>query len=180
MAAGFSYGGWTALSMGGLRGNHAGYVGHCAEYGAASSHCDDLMSKEIRLAEVSADEWNRSYADARITHVMAIEPGLVWGLAAEDGEGLVENVSMIGLGDGGNRLLAANFDASGFADLLPDAEIDRIVPGFHFTAMPLCKPAGEAILIEEKDDPVCTDPEGADRAAIHARIVDRIAADLGL
>ena len=32
-AAGFSYGGWTALSLGGLRGNLEGATEHCNEYG---------------------------------------------------------------------------------------------------------------------------------------------------
>ena len=36
------------------------------------------------------------------------------------------------------------------------------------------------ILAAEGDDPVCDDPPGTDRAALHKRIVDRIAAFLGL
>lgn len=31
------------------------------------------------------------------------------------------------------------------------------------------KPQGRQRLIEEKDDPVCDDPKGADRADVHAR-----------
>ena len=43
MATGFSYGGWTALSMGGQTGNHAGYVAHCEEDAEASTHCQDII-----------------------------------------------------------------------------------------------------------------------------------------
>ena len=75
---------------------------------------------------------------------------------------------------------ATDFDASGLADLLPGATVDRHAPAIHFSALPLCKPMAEAILIEEGDDPVCTDPVGADRAAVHQAIIDRIAGDLGL
>ena len=50
----------------------------------------------------------------------------------------------------------------------------------HFTALPLCKPMAEEILTQEEDDPVCTDPAGTDRAAVHRRIVAGILADLGL
>ena len=50
----------------------------------------------------------------------------------------------------------------------------------HFTALPLCKPAAEEILKEEGDDPVCTDPKGTDRAAVHATIINEIAGELGL
>lgn len=75
---------------------------------------------------------------------------------------------------------ATDFDESGLADLLPDAQFAQFDPAFHFTAMPICKPEGEAILIEEKDDPVCTDPEGTDRSGVHAGIVDLMAKALDL
>jgi predicted dienelactone hydrolase len=136
------------------------------------------MGAGIRVMDVDADQWNASYGDPRVTHVMALDPGLIWGL--EDAAGLVENVTLIGLGDGEDRMLATDFDASGLADLLPGAQVLRITPAVHFTALPLCKPMGAAILIEEGDDPVCDDPEGADRAAIHLQIIEQMAADLGL
>lgn len=180
MAAGFSYGGWTALSLGGVMGDHAGYVAHCADHGAASSHCDGLMSAEIQLAEADPEVWNASYADPRVTHVVAIEPGLTWGLGADEVSGLVPDVTLISLGDGDDRMLATDYDASGFASLIPEVTNLPITPAFHFSALPLCKPMGAAILQEEGDDPVCTDPGGADRAAIHQAIVDQMAADLGL
>lgn len=86
---------------------------------------------------------------------------------------------MIGFGGAEDRMLATNFAQSGLAALMGDREVLQIVPAYHFTAMPLCKPAGEAILAAEEDDPVCTDPVGSDRAAIHDQIVDLIATSLG-
>mgnify|MGYP000082251178 CR=1 FL=1 len=180
MAAGFSFGGWTALSLGGMTGNHAGYLNHCEVYKDASSHCSDLLDAGAGLASVSAEQWNASYADARVTHVFALEPGLVWGLEASNTEDLVDTVSMLSLGNGADRLLATDYDASGLAAMLPDVKMENISPATHFTGLPLCKPMGVAILVEEDDDPVCTDPEGADRAVIHTQIIDRIAEDLGL
>ena len=180
MAAGFSYGGWTALSLGGVTGDHTGYIDHCVEHGAASSHCDDLMSAEIQLAEADPEIWNASYADPRITHVTAIDPGLTWGLSADQISGLIPQVTLIGLGGPEDRLLATDYDGSGFADLLPKATSITIAPAMHFSALPLCKPMGAAILAEEGDDPVCSDPEGTDRAAVHAQIIAQMAADLGL
>lgn len=180
MAAGFSYGGWTALSLGGVQGDHAGYVAHCEEYGETSSHCSDLSGAEVAIADIEAADWNASYADPRVTHVTAIDPGLIWGLGQADTAGLVANTRLIGLGQGDDRLLATDFDSSGFAKLLPDAQIDNIAPAMHFSALPLCKPMAEAILIEEQDDPVCTDPAGTNRATVHSTIVASIIADLGL
>ncbi|MCB6178917.1 hypothetical protein LHP98_12345 [Rhodobacter sp. Har01] len=180
MAAGFSYGGWTALSLGGLRGNLSGYVDHCRTYGEASAICPDVLGPEVNLAAFSDTAWNASYADPRITRVAAIEPGLIWGLGAAETAGLAVQVRLIGLGAGDDRMLATDFDTSGLAAFLPKARIDRIAPAIHFTALPLCKAMAEAILIEEQDDPVCTDPPGTDRAAVHRQIVDSLADELNL
>ncbi|MCK0167459.1 hypothetical protein MWU52_07865 [Jannaschia sp. S6380] len=180
MAAGFSYGGWTALSMGGVTGNHAGIVAGCEAHVDTMSACDMLLSEEVNMQGLDPAEWNGAYGDPRITHVAAIDPGFVWGLAPSDVAGLASEVLIVGLGDAGTRMLATDFDRSGLAAMLPDAKIARLAPAFHFTAMPICKPEGEAILVAEADDPVCTDPAGTDRAAIHAEIADLMAAELDL
>lgn len=180
MAAGFSYGGWTALTLGGMKGNHAGTVAACKAHINTMVACDMLLSERVNLPGIDADVWNASYADARITHVAALDPGFVWGYNAADVEALVPNTLIVGFGDGEGRMQATNFDESGLTALLPDARIERLAPAYHFSAMPLCKPEGEAILIAEKDDPVCTDPEGGNRAALHADVIEMIAQELGL
>ena len=180
MAAGFSYGGWTALTLGGLLGDHAGYVGYRETYGDASSHCDDLMGAAINLGDMDAAQWDAVYADARITYVTAVDPGLVSGMDASNVALLVDNVRLIALGMGEDRLLATDFDTSGLADLMPDAAITRFSPASHFMFLFLCKPDGAAILVAENDDPVCTDPEDANCAGLHASVIDLIAAGLGL
>ncbi|MFK7744626.1 MAG: alpha/beta hydrolase family protein [Roseobacter sp.] len=180
MTAGFSFGGWTALSMGGVKGNHAGFVAACSAQIDTMEACDMLLSDRVNIQGITPDVWNASYVDARITHVTAIDPGFVWGLDLADVADFSPKAHLIGFGSAQDRMRATDFDKSGLAGLLPDAAVTQYDPAFHFTAMPLCKPAGEAILREEKDDPVCTDPTGTDRATVHAAIIDSIANDLGL
>ncbi|MXW40376.1 MAG: hypothetical protein F4Z75_04350 [Synechococcus sp. SB0668_bin_15] len=185
MAAGFSYGGWTALSAGGLRGDLGGFAIYCKlalrpDNQAISTFCQDLARAKVDIPALSAEAWAASYADHRITHVAAIDPGLTWGLDATHTTDLVSHVTLVGLGKDSDRLMAADFDASGFAALLPDADILHLSPAFHFSALPLCKPNAAVILEEEGDDPVCTDPVGTDRAALHSVIVDKLATDLAL
>lgn len=120
------------------------------------------------LAPFAAEDWNGIHADPRVTHLVAIEPGLIWGVGPADIADLVPDVPLIGLDAGSDRMLATDFDASGLAGLLPGATVERIAPAIHCTALPLCKPMAEAILIEEQDDPVCTDPAGTDRAGLIA------------
>lgn len=180
MAAGFSYGGWTALSLGGVTGSLAGEIAECELQGEASSHCADLARAGVGFGDLDADMWNASYKDARITHVAAMDPALHHGFNESNVSDLEADTLLIGLGDGEERLVATDFDASGFVDLLPEAKTMRIVPAYHFSLLPLCKPAGAAILKEENDDPVCNDPDGADRANIHAQVAKAISLQLGL
>lgn len=180
MAAGFSYGGWTALSLGGARGNLEGMIASCTALRDVSDVCERFLADEVGLAEADPVFWDASWRDPRVTSVAAIEPGFTWGLTDANVADVDVPVTLIGLGDDAARFIDSDFEASGFAALLPDAEVEWIVPGHHFTAMPMCTEAGQMILEAERDDPVCTDPAGTDRAAVHARIVARLAAELGL
>lgn len=174
IAAGFSYGGWTALSLGGARGNHAGIVGACETWGAQLVFCDEMLSEAVNVQAFDPEVWNASYRDPRVRDVVAIDPGLVWGIEAADLEALVDGASLIALGDEQTQMLATDVHKSGFAAQAPTAEVTVLAPAMHFSAMPLCKPAGAAILKAENDDPVCTDPEGTDRSAIHAAVIETI------
>jgi predicted dienelactone hydrolase len=181
-ATGFSYGGWTALSIAGLKGDLTAYAQACDDAGARSTHCRDIAKAGIDLRSYDATAWDRSYKDARIRAVAAIDPGLTYGLTAERAKDLPSNVLLIGLGVGADRLMATDTSpaGSGFENAVPAARIKLIAPASHFTALLECKPAGAAILVEEHDDPVCTDPPSADRHAVHATIVESIATAFGL
>lgn len=182
VASGFSYGGWTALSLGGLTGDHTGYIEHCEDVTELSSHCADINRMGGDLAKIDADDWDRSYKDARVTKVVAVDPALHYGLDADNISELVPDVMMIALGEGEDRLLATNYDESGsnFRQYLPDAEYRQIAPAYHFSFLPVCKPEGEKILKLENDDPVCSDPEGADRAKLHKAVISDMADFIGL
>ena len=191
-AAGFSYGAWTALSIGGLRANLAAYTAHCTSADPLGSQCggEGALGLQLRgalLARADAgpaelDKWNASYKDLRVTKVVAIDAPFTWGLTSLETKDLVKDVLLIGLGAGADRMPATNTgeSGSGFNNLLPDARVDVIAPAAHFTGLLTCTPAGAAILADESDDPVCTDPVGTDRIAVHAKIVGDIAQFFGL
>lgn len=181
-AGGFSLGGWTALSLGGATGDLAGYAAHCEAVGSASTHCADIANAGVDLRALDAARWDASFDDPRVGIVAAIDPGLAHGLDDADLAGLPPDVLLIGLGEGRDRLPATDFSpqGNGLAARIPGAETLIVAPAAHFSVLPVCKPAGPEILAEEGEPPVCTDPEGADRAAVHAEIVDAVARRLGL
>ncbi len=183
-AAGFSYGGWTALSAGGVQGNLAGYTEHCAAAVASSTHCADLAEWGFDFAAADPALWDASYRDPRVTRVAAIDPGLTYGV--QDVSGLAVPALLIGLGAGADRLVATDTtsNGSGFGPRLtaarPDTKIVEIAPAAHFTALLPCTDKGALILEDEQDDPVCTDPAGTDRVAVHHQIIAEVAGFFGL
>jgi predicted dienelactone hydrolase len=181
-AAGFSYGGWTALSLGGLTGERDGLDTFCHDSSKVSSHCTDILKAGITISELDSVKWHASYKDPRIAAVAAIDPALTMGLVKEDVTKLDVPVLLIGLGEGKSRLPATDTSAKGsnFEALFSAAKVELINPATHFTALGLCKPEGAAILEDEKDDPVCTDPVGTDRKAVTKRIIALIARHFGL
>jgi predicted dienelactone hydrolase len=182
-ATGFSYGGWTALSIGGAIAGVSGNTAYCAAAGERSHNCLDLKHFGVDPAKAQPELWRSSYKDARVKAVAAIDPGLTWGMTADDVKDLdADKLLLISLGTGLDQHYATDVTAKGsnFAVLVPDAKFETMSPATHFTAMPICKPQGAALLAEEKDDPVCTDPPGTDRATVHDRIIDLIAKHFGL
>ncbi len=181
-AVGFSAGGWTALALGGLRADLEGYGAHCETAPPSPWQCADLTRRGADLTAYSAEEWNAGRKDDRIRAVAAIDPALTYGLGEAHARDLIEKVLLIGLGTTETRLPATDFSetGSGFAALLPSAGIETMAPAAHFSALPPCKPRGAAILAAGGEDPLCDEPPGTDRPALHRRIVARIAAFLGL
>lgn len=181
-ATGFSYGGWTALSMGGLRSSAEGYALYCEQTNGGSSHCNDLERAKIDMRALDAEKWEASYLDTRLSAVAAIDPAFTYGIPQDMADDLMDEALIIILGDVEDRLQATDVfnSGSGFVEKRGDIDTRVVAPAYHFSALPLCKPNGAAILEAEKDDPVCTDPEGADRKAIHDEVVRSIAAHFSL
>ncbi|MFN0193608.1 MAG: alpha/beta hydrolase family protein [Aestuariivirga sp.] len=181
--AGFSFGGWTALSIAGVTADPEGSVAYCSAAGERSHNCMDLKTFGIDPAKGDTASWTASYKDARIKAVVAIDPGLTWKLGTEDVRDVEQDkLLIIGLGTGPDRHYATDTTplGSNFEALVPDAKVEVLAPATHFTAMPVCKAEGEAFLAAEKDDPVCTDPAGGNRKAMHDKMVALIAQHFGL
>ncbi len=176
-ATGFSFGGWTALSLGGATASPTGSLAYCKAAGERSHNCMDLQHFGLSAANTDNPEWTASYKDSRVKAVVAIDPGLTWEMHPENVRDLdQQTLLVIGLGTGNDQHYATDTSAKGsnVDALVPMSKKMVLAPATHFTAMPLCTAKGAAILAEEKDDPVCTDPRGSDRKVVHDKIIDLI------
>ena len=130
--------------------------------------------KASKLRPLMARKYEASYKDKRIAAAAAIDPGLTWDLTPSDVAEL--DVPVLLLVSARARTVLRPPTQARRATIsrrcFRRQEWSSLHPPTHFTALGLCKPAGEAILVEEKDDPVCTDPPGTDRKMVLDKIIE--------
>lgn len=175
---GFSLGGATALGLAGLRFQGEIQDENCAN-GPEAADCVFFRLGGVRFADYPGFESDTR--DPRVTRAVVIDPGFGASVDPATLDGAMPGMTLINLGDA-DRLTAADVGPKGnrLAERLPDTTYVEIAPANHFTFLGTCKPGAAQMLAEDADEPICTDPQGADRAASHVRLIDTIASGLDL
>lgn len=179
-AFGFSLGGATALNLAGARMDRGLYRAYCAERGDSAPDCVFFAKGGVDLARLPA-AWEAELGDPRVRAAVAVDPAFSYAFTEESVAAMRLPVLLINLG-GAERWPAVDVGpaGSGLSGRLPEGAYAVFGPANHFTFLAVCKPGGAELLAEQDDDPICSDPEGADRASVHAQIVERVADFLGL
>jgi len=175
---GFSLGGATALGLAGVRFDGAAQDTNCSTDPDAAD-CVFFRLGGVRFADYPGFEADAR--DRRISRAVIVDPGFGGAADPETLQGALAGMTLINLGDA-DRLGAADVgpDGNDLANRLPDASYVEIAPANHFTFLGTCKLSAAALLEDDQDDPICTDPEGTNRAAVHAQLIASIAYGLDL
>jgi predicted dienelactone hydrolase len=175
---GFSLGGTTALNLAGLRFDGATQDRRCA-IAAEAADCGFFLRGGVVFAD--APGFAADARDKRIAHVVAVDPGFGGAVVEDSLHAVTSAVTLINLGEA-HRLPAVDVGPRGndLAARLPGARYQVVAPASHFTFLAPCEAGAARILAGEAEDPICTDPPGVDRRAVHAHLVDTIAAALEL
>ncbi|MFZ1388779.1 MAG: hypothetical protein WBP46_03170 [Thiolinea sp.] len=179
-ALGFSLGGTTIMQLAGANFDRQAYQAYCERLPDAQD-CTFLRQGGVDFKQLP-DSWESNYSEPRISQFIAVEPGFSYGMTATSLKAINKPMLLITLGNKNEQWKAADVSESGsnLINLIPKAEHAVFAPAHHFTFLPECKPKGEAILREEQDDPVCTDPTGTNRAQIHQQIITKVSQFLQL
>jgi predicted dienelactone hydrolase len=179
-ALGFSLGGATALNLAGAQTDRDLYRDYCARFGDQAVDCVFFAKGGVDFANLPA-AFEGEMRDPRIGAAIAVDPGLTYAFTDAGVAAMNLPILLINLG-GEERWKAVDVSAQGsnLVGRLPRVEYATAGPASHFAFLGLCKPQGREILAEERDDPVCDDPAGTDRAAIHEEIIEQIATFLKL
>lgn len=180
-AIGFSMGGATALNLGGVQMSGAAFQDYCAEYGDRAVECAFFAKGGVDLSALPV-KFDQSMKDHRVGRVVAIDPGFGHIFTDETVAAMSDPVLLFNLGDGATRFSAVDVGPNGsnLSGRLPNVEYIEIAPATHFTFLAECSEIAPMILADEGEDPICTDPEGTDRAAVHSQIIADIARFLEL
>ncbi|MCV0429009.1 MAG: alpha/beta fold hydrolase [Roseibium sp.] len=175
VAAGFSLGGATALTMAGVTFEPETYADYCGRFGDAAPDCVFFAKGDVDLVSM-ADGLASSGRDQRVRSAVAIDPGFTYAVNDESLSAVTMPIQLISLGEE-NLWKAADVGSNGsnLTGKLENVTHVSLSPANHFTFLGECTEQGAAILEEEQDDPICDDPQGTDRADIHKQIVKVIA-----
>jgi predicted dienelactone hydrolase len=175
VALGFSLGGATVLMAAGARFDRAAYRDYCTRMTDAGD-CVFFAKGGVELAALPA-ALEGDLRDRRLSGVVAVDPGMGYALGFRDSDPPAPRALLINSGTT-YRWPAIDFGPKGsnLAARIPGAQSAEIASGHHFTFLPVCKAEGPALLVAERDDPVCDDPPATDRNAVHAEIADLVTA----
>lgn len=177
---GFSLGGATALHMGGLRMDRAAFLDYCETWGDAAADCLFFAKGGVDLASLPP-EWEGDFADPRVDAVIAVDPAMGYAMTQDSIAAADLPFLLLNLGDDARwAAIDVGPDGSDLAARLVDARYQVFAPANHYTFLAVCTDMAPQLLIAEGEDPICDDPEGTDRAAIHDQIVDAVAGFLNL
>lgn len=177
-AVGFSLGGATVLGLGGARLDGKVQQANCTAKPDAAD-CAFFLRREVDFSQVTG--FGADMRDSRVSRIVAIDPGPIGSIVPSSLTGLPP-VHLINLGEGADRFPAADVGPEGtdLANRISGATYSVFAPASHFSFLAPCKPGGAEMLAKEEDEPICTDPDGTNRPALHQALIVDIAAALGL
>ncbi|MGQ0681143.1 alpha/beta hydrolase family protein [Bradyrhizobium sp.] len=166
---GHSFGGWTGVSLAGGRYDPQIQRESCMRMARPDPYCESTLKDDINGVAVS--DARDSFRDSRFKayYIMASGPGQGFSaesLASIDVPFVVDTAK-------GDEILEPEANSSRLARLIPGAR-EIIRPVGHFAYVPECKWLIGSMLARIAGAPICDDPGGVDRAAVH----EQIAADV--
>lgn len=166
---GHSFGGWTAVSLAGGKYDPVVQRTFCEKALSKDFYCEGTLKDDI--SGVSMSDAADSFKDSRFRafYIMASGPGQ--GFSPESlksiGSPFVVDTAKA------DEILEPKTNSSRLAAQIPGAR-EIVRPVGHFAYVPECKWLIGPILARIAGTPICDDPSGVDRAAVH----EQVAADV--
>jgi len=163
--AGHSFGGWTGVSLAGGRYDAARQRAFCQRSAKKDPYCEGTLKDDVTA--IPAADAGDSFKDARIRafYIMGSGPGQ--GFTAES----LKSISAPFVVDTAqfDEILEPRANSSTLAKQISGAK-EIVRPVGHFAYVPECRPLIGKLLTRVAGIPICDDPAGLDRAAVHRQV----------
>jgi predicted dienelactone hydrolase len=171
--AGFSLGGFAALSAAGARVNAEAFAQYCDAQKDVMLDCKWYAKGNVDLHKLDNVQVNQSNLDRRFSQLIAIDPALSQAFVKDSLSAIKIPTLIINLGS--TEKLPIGVDASKIVTEIPKAQYHVIPDAWHPSFLGECKPNGKQILLADGDEePLCDDGGGRSRAEIHDEIFGRM------
>jgi predicted dienelactone hydrolase len=162
--AGHSFGGWTAVSLAGGRYDPARQRDYCTKLARKDFYCENILKDDV--AGVPVQDAAQSFRDPRIRAFYIMAPGLLRASPAIRSRRSPRHSWSTPRAS--TRSSSPSRTPRCWRSRFPAREIVR--PIGHFTYAPECRPLVGAVLARAAGVPICNDPDGVDRAKVHAQV----------
>jgi predicted dienelactone hydrolase len=162
---GHSFGGWAGVSLAGGRYDPIRQRAFCESSANKDLYCDNTLKDDV--SKIPAADADRSFHDARIKayYIMGSGPGQGFSkesLKAISAPFVVDTAQL-------DEILDPQANSGTLATLISGAKEIRRSVG-HFAYVPECRSIIGPILARVAGIPICNDPDGVDRAAVHHHV----------
>lgn len=181
---GFSLGGATAMAVGGVRFDGNLLASYCQTFGPDAPECVFMGRGGVDPAALPDKARAAFEADVRIpglAGIVAVDPAFGHALQEASLTDLPP-FHFIRMGGPDDIPAARNIgpEGSDLAGRIAGASFTQIAPSWHFSFLGLCTAEAPALMEAEGEDPICSDPAGADRAEVHRQVIADLVGRLGL
>ncbi len=173
-ALGFSLGGVTAMTLAGARPDRDAFARYCAVPAEGKKDCLFFSKGGVAFDQLPKAPFEQDLRDPRLSKVVAVDPALAKVYTPDSLKGITVPVEVVSLGDPVWEAVEVGPTGGNFAARIPHFVHETIAPADHYSFLALCKPAAPELLKAEGEDPICTDPAGADRAEVHRQVIARV------
>jgi predicted dienelactone hydrolase len=162
---GHSFGGWTGVSLAGGRYDPARQRAFCEMSAKKDFYCEGTLKDDV--SRVQAGDADKSFQDVRIKayYIMGSGPGQGFSEESLKAIGVPFVVDTAQL----DEILEPRANSGTLATLISGAKEIRRSVG-HFAYVPECRSIIGPILARVAGIPICNDPDGVDRAAVHQQV----------
>ena len=166
---GHSFGGWTGVSLAGGRFDPVRQRAFCRGSSKKDPYCDGTLKDDVSAIPVT--DAGDSFKDARIRAFYIMASGPAQGFAADSLQAIrapfVVDTARF------DEILEPLANSGTLAKQISGAR-EIVRPVGHFAYVPECRPLVGKVLAAAAGIPICDDPAGVDRGAVHGEIAREV------